>query len=94
MIKYYKFKCPHCNCSQLCMEKVYTRTEVYAANDVMLKDENGEGKEYHVITGDQISGEAEIDSEEVYFCYNCLHEFSTPELKPELFTTEIEQDAY
>ena len=94
MIKYYKFKCPHCNCSQLCMEKVYTRTEVYAANDAMIKDENGKCKEYHIITGDQISGENELNTEEVYFCYNCLREFPDPKTSPELFTTIVEQDAY
>lgn len=89
----YKFKCPHCGCCQMCVEKVFTRTEVLAANDTMLK-EDGKCTIYYRTDGEHITGESEWNSEEVFFCYSCLREFASPETHPELFTEEIQQDAY
>lgn len=89
----YKFKCPVCSCTQLCVEKVYTRSEVFAANTSMIKSSEAPSRYYKSI-GDRITGENEILQEEVYFCYNCLTEFDDPKLDPKLFTLEVEQDAH
>lgn len=85
----FKFKCPYCGCSQLCVEKETIQSTVYAALDTMSKDASGNPVDYMVQDGDAITADAVTDSTDIYFCYNCLHEFSDPARMPELFTEEV-----